>query len=148
MKILLVILVAIICPVLASAKKKVDPRLEQVTAIFVKGNSQAADKAREKLSEGKTCFSLATKADDADAVLDISDSATADSGTLGSFGRRHNVVSGTLTVKAGDLIWSHTARFSDAPFMSGAKTAADILVSNLARDAACKERTRKKGAEK
>ncbi|MBI4166718.1 MAG: hypothetical protein HY508_13390 [Acidobacteria bacterium] len=111
-----VLVVSTMLTVPAWSKSKPDPRLREVKSIFVKGNSQAAEKAREKLDEGKTCFSLATKADDADAVLEIGDSATADPGVLGSFGGRHNVVSGTVTLKSGDLVWSHTARFSDAPF--------------------------------
>ena len=122
-------------------KKQVDERLRSVNTIFVKGNSQAADRAREMLREGKkTCFSVAGRADDADAVLELGDSAVGDPGMLGTLGARHNVVSGTLTLKSGDLVWSHSARFSDAPFMSGAKTAADILLSNLSKDAACKDR--------
>ena len=125
----------------SDAKQKPDERLRNVNSIFVKGNSQAADRAREMLREGKkTCFSLASKPEDADAVLEIGDSAVGSPGLLGGMGARHNVVSGTLTLSSGDLIWSHSARFSDAPFMSGAKTAADILLSSLAKDAACKDR--------
>ncbi|HUT02294.1 MAG TPA: hypothetical protein VM163_00180 [bacterium] len=138
--VILSVVLSLAIPLWAGKKDDVDPRLAHVKSIFVKGNNQAADKAREILRKGKTCFALASNPDEADAVLEMADSATPDTGIFGSMGARHNVVSGTLTLKSGDLIWSRSERFSDAPLMSGAKTAADILIHELAKDADCKKR--------
>jgi len=92
----------------------------------VAGNSPAAEKIRSVLREGKkTCFTLATKAADADAVLDVSDNSQMEPDSLLSI--RESLVSGNLTLKSGDLIWSGSKRFSDAPFMSGSKTAGDLF---------------------
>jgi len=115
-----------------------------VTAIFITGNNQAAEGARHELEGKRTCFTLATKADDADAVLAIdasTQSEGSESGGLGGgFGGRHWIVSGTLTLKSGDLVWSHSERFMDAPFKSGGKTAGSLLIRHLADAASCKER--------
>lgn len=122
-----------------AAKDKPDERLSSVSAIFVAGNSPAAEKIRSVIREGKkTCFALATKAVDADAVLEISDNSQLDPSSL--VGERQSLVSGNLTLKSGDLIWSGSKRFSDAPFTSGSKVAGELLVRQLARDAQCKSR--------
>ncbi|MCI0404137.1 MAG: hypothetical protein L0212_11555 [Acidobacteria bacterium] len=136
----LLVLTLLLCAPALLAKDKPDPRLREVSTIFVKGNNQAAEKIRELLRKGKTCFQLATKAEDADAVLEVDADAAADPGSLGSFGRREWIVSGTLTLKSGDLVWSKSRRFGDAPFMSGAKSGGDVLLHDLAKDADCKNR--------
>lgn len=117
-------------------------------SVFVSGNNQAAEKARAVLRNGKTCFTLTTKAADGDAVLEITTDTQSQGGTFGAFGGRTWIASGTLTLKSGDLAWSRSERFSDAPFMSGGKTAGDLLVNRLAKDAGCKERTKGQGSRK
>jgi hypothetical protein len=139
---LLAVLVGI--PGLAPCKDKPDARLMTVTTVFVAGNNQAAEKARATLRNGKTCLALATKADAADATLDISAESQTMGGMMGGFGGRNWVASGTLTLKSGDLIWSYSSRFGDAPGMSGGKTTGELIVKHLADDAGCKQRKRSK----
>src|SRR6266542_2134699 len=67
----------------AGAKDKPDPRLSSVSTIFVLGNSPAAERIRSVIRDGKkTCFSLATKPADGDAVLDTSDNSQMEPGSL------------------------------------------------------------------
>jgi hypothetical protein len=123
------------------------PPLTGLRVLFVKGNNEAATKMREMLSKGKgrlSCLRLASKEDAADGTLEVSVSNISDSGALGSLGRRHSSVSATLTTRSGDLIWSGDRRFSDAPFMSGAKSAADILLHDLAKQIGCPKEDKKK----
>lgn len=122
-------------PPAVAKRRYLDQRLHNVSKLFIKGNSQASDKARDMLRQGQTCFILTTRPEDADAILEIQDSAI---GTGSIVSPRENTVSGTLTLSSGDLIWSDSARFSDAPFMSGSKTAAKLLVQRLGRDVGCK----------
>lgn len=106
-----------------------------------------AEKIRSVLREGqKTCFSLVTKSADADAVLEVSDNSQMEPGSL--VGERQSLVSGNLTIKTGDLIWSGSSRFSDAPLMSGSKTAGELLIRQLARDAQCQQRAKASSKEK
>jgi len=118
-------------------ERRVVPELGKVNTLFVIGNSQAADKAREMLKEGKLCLALAPKKEEADAVLDVSDSATGDGGVLRT---RTSIVSATVTLRSGELVWSGSQRFSDAPFTSGSKTAAKLLMTDLGHAADCKNR--------
>lgn len=129
---------AFTCALAAPARDHADERLKSVMSVFVSGNNQAAEGARQALQDAKTCLTLATKAADADAVLDIS--ADTQRGAFGDFGGREWIASGTLTLKSGDLVWSHSQRFSDAPLKSGGKTAGSLLVHHLADSVACKER--------
>jgi len=123
-----------------TARDRADERLKRVTSVFVSGNNQAAEGARHTLQTGKTCLTLASKATDADAILDISAESQSQGGMIGGMGGRTWVASGTLTLKSGDLVWSRSERFSDAPFKSGGKTAGDLLVHHLADTAGCKQR--------
>jgi hypothetical protein len=124
----------------AMPKDHPDERLKSVTSVFVSGNNQAAEGARETLQSNKTCLSLATKAPDADAVLDVNTDTQREDGSFGGFGGRTWIAAGTLTLKSGDLIWSRSERFSDAPFKSGGKTVGNLLVRHLADSAGCKDR--------
>jgi hypothetical protein len=117
-----------------------DERLKDVTAVFVTGNNQAAEGARQILENGKTCLSLAAKAADADAVLDVTADSQSQGGPMGGMGGRAWIASGTLTLKSGNLVWSRSARSPDAPMMSGGKTAGSLLVRYLAVSAGCKNR--------
>lgn len=131
---------------IANGKDKPDPRVQAVTSIFVAGNNQAAEKARSLLRGGKTCFVLADRAADADAVLEITAESQTKGGMIGSLGARNWIASGTLTLKSGELIWSKSERFGDAPFMSGGKTAGELLIHQLGRDADCKSRKKARAA--
>lgn len=130
-------------PIVAPCKDKPDPRLATVTTVFVKGNNQGAKKARATLGSGKTRLSLATKAEGADAVLEVAAESQSMGGGFGGFGGRTWVVSGTLTLESGDLVWSHSQRFSDDPLRSGGKISGELLVKHLAADADCKDRVKK-----
>jgi hypothetical protein len=130
-----VLVVALSCG-FAAAADKADARLREVKKLFVAGNNEAAERIRSEIRKdtdsGKVCFGLATKAVDADATLDVADDSVKDSGNMPG---RHDRVTGTLTMKSGDLIWSRTESFSDAPFMSGVKTAAGLVYGRLKKDA-------------
>lgn len=128
---------------IAQSRPKPDARLRTVLEVFIAGNNQGAEKAREVLRSGKTCLRLADTIVDADAVLEISGDTQTQGGMLGGFGARSWIVSGTLTLRTGQLIWSKSERFLDAPFMSGGKTAGELLVKHLAQDAACRERSKR-----
>ncbi len=66
----------------AGAKGGKDPRLAQVTTLFIAGNSEAAAHARKLLikraAKGNICLRPLDNADDVDAVLDIAESSTSD----------------------------------------------------------------------
>lgn len=141
---LLILCILFICgPFLTSPlypRQRGDKRLQTVVAVFVSGNNQAAEKARETLRSEKTCLRLAPNAAESDAVLEIALESQSQGGILGGFGGRASIASGTLALKSGDLIWSRSYRFSDAPFRSGGKVAGNLLVRRLAKEAGCKQR--------
>ena len=122
-----------------------DPRLVKVSTIYVEGNNQAAQAIRKKLRKGfkKGCLTLATKRTEADAILQINEGNQSMGGPTGGLGGRSSVVSGTLVTLDEEYLWDHSERFSDAPFMSGAKTAGGLLLHRLAKDAQCKKRKKK-----
>jgi len=115
-----------------------DPRLHTVKKIFVAGNNEAAEKIRSEVrkdtDKGKVCFALVTRSGDADATLDVADDSVKEPGLVSG---RHDRVTASVTLNSGDLIWSYTQSFSDAPFMSGVKTAAGLVYGKLKKDA-CK----------
>jgi hypothetical protein len=137
---MLSLIAAAAIPNAATCKDRPDPRLGTVGAVFVAGNNQAAEKARETLRGGKTYLSLAMNADSADATLEIAAESQSMGGGFGSFGGRTWIASGNLTLKSGDLVWSRSERFSDDPLRSGGKIAGNLLVRRLADDAGCKQR--------
>lgn len=96
---------------LAIARDTPDPRLREGKRIFVSGDNEAAEKIRSGMR--------------ADSVKEP-----------GLTTGRHDGVTGTLTTKSGDPIWSRTDSFSDAPFMSGVKTSAGLVYKRL-KAAAC-----------
>jgi len=124
----------------AWTREKADPRLREVKTVFVLGSNEAAEKVRSEIrkdtEKGKVCFSLATKASDADATLEVTNDSQMQQGLLKT---RNDRVTGTLTLRSGDLIWSKTDNFSDAPLMSGVQTAAKLVYSRLKKDA-CQSR--------
>jgi hypothetical protein len=76
-----------------------DSRLRTVKSIFISGNNQQALEARKKMLSSKACFTLASKAPEADAVLEVKE-AQEDS-ILHTRG-----ASAELTLKSGEMIWS------------------------------------------
>jgi hypothetical protein len=136
MKTLAVVLLVSVAFAFARSKTESDPRLKDVRSIFIAGNNQAAEKAREEMrkdgDKGKACFTLVSNPKDADAVFEMGTDTARDSELLHT---RDWIVSATLTLKSGDLIWSHSERFSDAPFMSGGKTAGKLLYLDLRHEA-------------
>ena len=135
-----VLLVVLALSLSLSAK---DPRLQEVTTIFVQGNSEAATHVRKLLvkrsGKGKTCLRLMGKAEAADAVLEIAQDETGGDGLMN---RRRDVVSGVLTLADGDLVWSKTRRFQGGAFgmIKGSKNAAKLLVGDLEKACDCKRR--------
>jgi hypothetical protein len=126
---------------LNAGRPKVDPKLATVTKLFVSGNNQAAEAARQYVLNGKSCFTLTGKEDAADGVLALdADGNSSQGGMFGGLGGRNWVVSATLTLKSGDLAWSHSERWSDTPTKSGAKTSAELIMHRLADAAGCKDR--------
>lgn len=124
------------------AGERPDDRLLHVNSIFVTGNNQAAEQVRRDLAAGKSCVRLAEKIDAADAVLDINAQGDSMGGHLGSLGGRTWIVSGTVTLRSGELIWSRSQRSSDSPLKSGAKSAGAILLSRFSKDCSCSSRKR------
>jgi hypothetical protein len=116
-----------------SKKKTVDPRVRDVRTIFIKGNNEAAVKARQNLSNW-TCFSLASGPGQADATLDFSQQQSV-SGALISSNRERSIVSAELTTKGGDVIWSGNATRDAGLVNTGAGSAAIHLLSLLQADA-------------
>jgi hypothetical protein len=111
-------------------------KLKAVHTIFISGNNQAAEKMRDELEKGKTCFALSLKAASSDATLDVASDSQLGGGSLGV---RDWVVSGNLTNADGELLWSRSMRFSDAPFSNGGKTAGKALLNELSRQVCAKK---------
>lgn len=120
-----------------SKPRELDPRLKDVRSVFVRGNSEVAEHARNALSNG-SCLKLAGNAEGADAVLDIAADTSSEGRVMGGFGARNWIASATLTLKAGDLIWSKSTRQQDAPFVGGGKSSGKLLVAYLKKDVGCK----------
>jgi len=132
MKRKLLILCALVS--IASAQSKQE-RFKAIHMIFVEGNNVGAEGLRDELEKGKSCFQLATNKSDADAVLEVkTDSAM----TTGGLGVRDYVVSGNLTDKQGNLLWSRSMRGEDSPFSNGGKQNGKYLLKMLTREA-CKK---------
>ena len=132
----LAVMLLLSCLVFARIRPQSDPRLKNVHSVFIAGNNQAAQNAREEMrkdaDKGKSCFSLVSNPKDADAVFEMGSDSARNSGLMDT---RDWIVSATLTLKSGDLIWSNSERFSDAPFMSGGKTAGKLLYLDLRHEA-------------
>jgi len=125
-----------VCPAVGKPKN-LDPRIKDVRKVFVKGTNEAAERAREELTKNG-CLSLAGSAESADAVMEVNADAVSQGGLLGNAGARNWIVSSTLTLKSGDLIWSKSTRMMDAPFKGGGGVAGKLLVNYLSKDTGCK----------
>ena len=123
---------------LASRRKTadLDPRVRDVRIVFIKGNNEAAVRARQNLSKW-TCFRLANSPSHADAILDFSQQQSV-SGALISANRERSIVSAELTAKEGDVLWSGSATQDAGIINTGAGSAATCqqLVTPRLRDAA------------
>ncbi len=107
-------------------EKEADPRLRAIHTVFVKGNSEAAVKARGDL-EKWTCFNLAANPTKADAVLEIDQQMSRNDSFLKNNSERA-IVSASLTTKDGDLLWSDTSSSDAGIVHTGAgMSVADIL---------------------
>ena len=100
-----------------SAKDKEDPRLRQVSKIFVTGNSRSANELRKALADLRKnthwkniCISGVSNKDEADSTLDLAETVPLGGGGDGSV--RLPSSSATITLKSGDLIWSNDSQYS------------------------------------
>lgn len=116
---------------LASRRKTadLDPRVRDVRIVFIKGNNEAAIRARQNLSKW-TCFRLANSPGHADAVLDFSQQQSV-SGALISANRERSIVSAELTAKDGDVLWSGSATEDAGIINTGAGSAAIYVLRQL-----------------
>jgi hypothetical protein len=120
-------------PTAGRKKAEVDPRVQQVRSIFIKGNNEAAVKARENLSKW-TCFHLAKNASEADGTLEFSQEQSV-SGAVFSSNRERSIVSGELTSKDGDVLWSKSVTQDAGLINTGAGSAAHSVLLHLQQDA-------------
>jgi hypothetical protein len=117
----------------AGRKKTVNPRVREVRTIFIKGNNEAAVRARESL-EKFTCFRLASNPSQADATLELSQQQSVNGAIfLGS--RERTIVSAELTNKDGDLLWSDSATQGAGFINTGAGSAALYILYHLQNNA-------------
>jgi hypothetical protein len=101
--------------------------LRTVKTVFVDGNSESADKLREKL-ESWTCLKLTNNRSQADAVITTEERTKPNTDV--------NMVAASITVAMpnGDQVWSRTKRGSGFVH-SGEGMAAENLLHDLAKDA-------------
>jgi hypothetical protein len=107
--------------------------LQTVRTVFIDGNSEAADKLREKM-EIYTCLKVGNNKAKADAVMAVDESArNSDSALMG----HDNKVSASvvITMPNGDQVWSKNKLGGEGFVHSGAGTAAVNLLRALAKDA-------------
>ncbi len=111
-----------------------DRRLRLVHTMYIKGNNEAANLAKQML-ESTTCFKLSRNAGTADAILEIG-SKDSESKSL-VFGRDvKSVVSATVTNSSGDELFSLTESFNSGIVNSGMGSATKIVLANL-KEAGC-----------
>lgn len=101
-------------------------KLRTIKAIFVDGNSESADKLREKL-ELWTCLKLTNNKSNADAVM------TVEERTKPNIDLNKVAASVTITMPNGDQVWSRT-KAGEGFVHSGAGMAAENLLHDLAKD--------------
>jgi hypothetical protein len=132
MKTYLTVLIAALflaCPLLARKKRQIDPRVSALKTVFVKGNNEAAVKAREKMNDW-TCFTLAINPDKADAILEFQQEQSVN-GTFLADSIEKSVVSATLTAKDGDMLWSGSSAHEAGFVHTGAGSAAQTILFKL-----------------
>lgn len=101
-------------------------KLQTVKTVFVDGNSESADKLREKL-EAWTCLRLTNNKSQADAIMSTEERE--------KVSEMHKVAASvTITMLNGDQVWSRT-KTGEGFVHSGAGMAAENLLHDLAKDA-------------
>jgi hypothetical protein len=101
-------------------------KLQTVKTVFVDGNSESADKLREKM-ESWTCLKLTNNKSNADAIM------TVEERTKPNTDVNKVAASVTITMPNGDQVWSRT-KAGEGFVHSGAGMAAENLLHDLAKD--------------
>ena len=125
----------LLCAVLASycyAEKKPAiseenlTKLQAVKTLFVDGNSESADKLREKM-ESWTCLKLASNKAQADAIMSVEERE--------KLSDLHKLAASVVVAMPnGDQVWTRT-KTGEGFVHSGAGMAAENLLHDLAKDA-------------
>ena len=101
-------------------------KLQAVKTVFVDGNSESADKLREKM-ESWTCLKLSSNKSQADAIMSVEErEKPSDLHKLAA--------SVVITMPNGDQVWTRT-KTGEGVVHSGAGMAAENLLHDLAKDA-------------
>lgn len=103
-----------------------EPHPIHIQTIFVEGNSESADKLREKM-EKWSCLKLVSKRDEADAIMNVEEREKPSD--------LHKVATSVTLVKQdGEQIWYGT-KTGEGVIGSGAGMAAENLLHDLSKDA-------------
>jgi len=100
--------------------------LRSVKTIFIDGNSESADKLREKL-ETFSCFTLSNNKSRADAIMTTEERNAHDNVT------NEVVTSVTITMANGDQVWTRSKK-GGGFVHSGAGMAAEDILHDLAKE--------------
>lgn len=119
--------------------------LADVRTIFIDGNNESANNARNDLlktiakNPNNACFKPVGVRKLADAILQIAESDTAggSGGILGGTNLESTVASGTLINAEGDMLWSNSKQGMQGVFHTGAGDAARNLIIPLYLAAGC-----------
>lgn len=133
-------------PAVGRKKAEADPRVQRVRTILIKGNNEAAVKARENLSKW-TFFRLAKNANEADSILQFSQEQGGGGPLFSSSHRGKSIVSGELPSKGGDVLWSNSSWEYDGLRNTGAEDAAHSVLLDLQQDAFPQVKARFRGVE-
>ena len=120
--------------------------ISDVRSIFISGNNEATADARRNLlkiqskSPDHACFHISGVRAAADAVLDLNESDTSggSGGIFGGNGHETTVVSGSLTNKNGDLLWSDAKQGIQGIVHTGAGDAEGNSMRSLFKAAGCR----------
>ena len=132
MKVYTLVLLVLLFPAIAASAGKNKVRdsdlaeLRTVKTIFVDGNSESADKLREKL-ETFSCFTLSNNKSHADAMM------TTEERNAHDYVTNEVVTSVTITMPDGNQVWTRSKRGGDFVH-SGAGMAAEDILHDLAKE--------------
>jgi hypothetical protein len=102
-------------------------KLQTVKTVFVDGNSESADKLREKL-ETFSCFTLSNNKSRADAIM------TTEERNAHDYATNEVLTSVTITMPNGDQVWTRSKK-GGGFVHSGAGMAAEDILHDLAKEA-------------
>jgi len=102
-------------------------KLQTVKTVFVDGNSESADKLREKL-ETFSCFTLSNNKSRADAIM------TTEERNAHDYVTNEVLTSATITMPNGDQVWTRSKK-GGGFVHSGAGMAAEDILHDLAKEA-------------